>query len=85
MLGCSTHPREYPNASRKGIAATVDAFKKLTGDSPAPAAPTYSVFFHNQVIALESCFTHRSHGIGEKEFARPAKAFSDDIEKKFAD
>ena len=80
----STYPREYPDASRKGIAATVNAFKKLAGGSPAPPAPIDSVFFNNLVVALESCFTHRSRGVEEKEFARLAKAHFDDIEKMFA-
>jgi hypothetical protein len=84
MRGRSSFPREYPDASRKGIAATVDAFKKLAG-SPAPPAQIDSVFFNNLVITLESRFTHRSRGVEEKEFARLAKAFFDDIEKKFAD
>ncbi len=85
MLGRSTYPREYPDASRKGIAATVNAFEKLAGGSTAPPAPIDPVFFSNLVIALESCFTHRSRGIEEKEFARLARTFFDDIEKKFAD
>ncbi len=80
----STCPREYPDAPRTGIAATVNAFKKSAGGSPAPAAPIDSVFF-NLVIALESCFTYRGRGIEEKEFARLAKALFDDVERKFAD